>query len=458
MKILLIRPNPSKKSIGLHNLMVCEPLELEYVAAFLKQNGHEVYLKDMILEKKSLSYFVSKIMPDMVGFTSYITHVNVVKNYAKEVKKYNKKVITFVGGVHSEVVPQDFKDENIDYILGKNGIENLGLLCEAILKNKNPVFKNDCVNMSFSPPFPDRSITDEYRAKYDYAFHVPCALLKTSYGCPYNCKFCFCVEITGHKYFERKLDGVIAELKMIKEGSVFIVDDNFLVNEERVNRFCDLLKENNINKKYIIFGRADFIIKNEILIKKFKNFGLEAVFVGIESFKQEELNNFDKKTSIETNEKAIDILNRNGVDCYAGIIVGPDWSRKDFKNFSKWMIKMDIMFANIQPLVPLPGTPMFEVYKDRLLFGREECEKWDLTHVVIKPVKMTVARYYFEIIKAYLNSTASFRTYFYIRKKYGKKLANKAFWGALKILCYYFLLMFKSFLNEKNSVNSADHI
>lgn len=458
MKILLIRPKPSNKSIGLHNLMVCEPLELEYVAAFLKQHGHEVYLRDMILENQNLEFFLSQIIPDMVGFTSYITHVNVVKKYAQEVKTYNKKIVTFVGGVHSEVVPEAYIDENIDYILGKNGLQNLGLLCEAVLANKKPVFQNNFIDANFKLPFPDRNITQNYRAKYDYAFHAPCALLKTSYGCPYNCKFCFCVEITEHHYFERLLAEVILELKMIKEKSVFIVDDNFLVNKERVNNFCDLLKENNIDKKYIIFGRADFIAENEMLIKKFKACGLEAVFVGIESFKQAELNNFNKKVSIEINEKAINILNSNGVDCYAGIIVGPDWSSDDFKDFSKWMKKMNIMFANIQPLVPLPGTTIFKEYENQLLIKIEECEKWDLTHIVIRPTKMTVARYYFKIIRAYCNSTLSLRTFMYIRKKYGKKLANKVIIGALYISLQYFLLMFKAFLNEKNSAYTTDHL
>ncbi|MEJ2194183.1 MAG: hypothetical protein P8X73_04915 [Ignavibacteriaceae bacterium] len=40
MKILLIRPPVPKFTIGLKNIMICEPLELEYVAAGI--TGHEV--------------------------------------------------------------------------------------------------------------------------------------------------------------------------------------------------------------------------------------------------------------------------------------------------------------------------------------------------------------------------------------------------------------------------------
>ena len=56
MKILLIRPDTPKESINLQSFMICEPLELEYVAASLIQNGHEVDLVDMLLENEYLSH------------------------------------------------------------------------------------------------------------------------------------------------------------------------------------------------------------------------------------------------------------------------------------------------------------------------------------------------------------------------------------------------------------------
>ena len=53
----------------------------------------------------------------MVCFTAYITTVGMVKKYARIVKKYNHNILTAVGGVHAEVVPDDFVDNSIDYIL-----------------------------------------------------------------------------------------------------------------------------------------------------------------------------------------------------------------------------------------------------------------------------------------------------------------------------------------------------
>ena len=124
--------------------MICEPLELEYVASAIINEGHNVDLVDMLLERKSIKYFLKQKKYDMVCFTAYITTVGMVKKYAEIVKKYNPNIKTAVGGVHAEVVPTDFLNENIDYILWANGVVTLlevikqyptnGVSCRKILK------------------------------------------------------------------------------------------------------------------------------------------------------------------------------------------------------------------------------------------------------------------------------------------------------------------------------------
>ena len=443
MKIMLVRPKPHKNSLGLADLMTCEPIELEYVASLCKSLGHKVIIEDMILEKKSLDQLVKEYKPKVVMFTSYITHVNVIKHYSDLVKSFNKNIITAVGGVHSEVLPEDFKYKNIDYVLGINGMQNVEILLNAIEKGKKPKFKHDKIDKNYKLPMPDRNSTSRYRKYYDYAYHVPCALLKTSFGCPYNCKFCFCVQITGHEYYERELSPVIEEIKQIEEPNIFIVDDNFLVNRNRIITFCKLLDENNIHKKFIIFGRADFIVNNPDMIKLLSEHGLDAIFVGIESFKQSDLNDFNKKTDVETSEKASEVLYKYNVDLYAGAIVGPDWDKQDFKNFAKWIRKMHIRYVNLQPLVPLPATPFYDDYKNQLLLKREEYEKWDLTHLAIMPTKLTPSQYYFEIIRGYFRTTASFSSLRYIRKKCGIKVEIKCFRGAMKMLWHYIKMIWE---------------
>ena len=119
MNVLLIRPRPHKDTIGLQNVMICEPLELEYLSSNIEPFGHKSTIIDMILEKKKISYFLEKYKPDVVGITGYIAHVNIIKDYARQIKEYDKDIKVIVGGVHAEVNPEDFENKNIDYIINR---------------------------------------------------------------------------------------------------------------------------------------------------------------------------------------------------------------------------------------------------------------------------------------------------------------------------------------------------
>ena len=208
MKVLLIRPRPHKETIGLQNVMICEPLELEYISSNIEPLGHKVNIVDMILERKKISYFLKKYKPDVVGLTGYIAHVNIIKEYARQIKEYDKKIKVIVGGVHAEVNPEDFESKNIDYIIRANGIKTFINILNK-LENKQKTNNIECVynrkskkivkDTTFNYLFPDRSKVDKYRKKYYYMFHRNCSLMKTSFGCPYQCKFCFCRKITDEK-------------------------------------------------------------------------------------------------------------------------------------------------------------------------------------------------------------------------------------------------------------------
>lgn len=445
MKILLVRPKPHKETIGLQRVMICEPLELEYLGTYIKQMGHSVVIIDMILEKKPLSYYINKHKPNIVGITSYIAHVNIVKNYAGIIKKINNTCKIIVGGVYAEVVPEDYESPFIDFIVKANGIKTFGELVYA-LNNKLPtsniegVWSNHlpCLKeTTFSYPYPDRSLVENYRSKYYYMFHNPCALLKTSYGCPYECSFCFCREITNGKYFFRQLKDILEELKSINQEEVYIVDDDFLVDRGRLLEFCSLLEAQKINKKYLIYGRADFIAGNSDVIKRFSEVGLRAVIVGLESGSEKELIAYNKKSSVEINEKAIEILKRCKVECYGTFIVGIDWEREDFNRLLRWIQKLDIKFINLQPFTPLPGTKPFDEYVDSLIIPRGEYEKWDLAHLVVKPVKMSIRGYYYNMLKIYYLITMHPKNILKMIRQYGIWENLKLSYGASNITLQY---------------------
>ena len=442
LSVLLVRPRPHRESLGLTDMITLEPLELEYVAAMVKEEGHRAVLVDLIMDRRPLEWFVRWIRPDVVMFTAYITHVNVIKGYADAVKRIAPQAVTAVGGVHCEVLPDDFRHPSLDVVFGPDGVEQARSLVRHVAEHGDATtFRTPTASTGRPLPLPDRRSTARHRARYHYAHHLPCALLKTSYGCPYACRFCFCVEITGHRYWQRPLDEVAAELAEIDEPNVFIVDDDFLVGRERIRQFCQMLDDHGIHKRFIVFGRADFIVRNEDMIELLAAHGVDSVFVGVESFKQSDLNQFDKRMNVAMSEEAAHVLHRHGIDLCAGAIVGPDWDKADFDAFVAWIRRMEIRFINLQPLVPLPATPIYDDYADQLLLRRFEYEKWDLTHLAIRPTRLTPSRYYYEIIRGYLRTTGSLASALYVWRRCGARIAVKCTSGAVRALWHYVMMM-----------------
>lgn len=473
--------------------MICEPLELEYLVGNIDKAKASVKIIDMILEKKPIEFFINKYRPDIVGMTAYITHVGAIKEMARKIKRLSNKTITVVGGVHAEVVPEDFTSKYIDYIICSNPVETFNKIIDRvrdgedtkevdetyiksnehqprlasccrgtkdigetyIKSNEHQLHMESCCRgtkeiegtyvkgkkhirtSSYNILPPDRSSVKRYRKKYYYMFHNPCALIKTSLGCPYTCSFCFCKEITGGKYFARKLDEVMEELESIKEREVYIVDDDFLFNEDRLNLFCDELEKRNIHKRFLVYGRADFIASHEKVIGRLSRHGLSAVIVGVESVREKDLKDFNKRSSLENNEKAIRILQKYGIELYATMILQPDFTKEDFRQIEDYIIGLNVSFVNLQPLTPLPGTEIYDDYKDKILVSRKDYAMWDLAHIVLEPKYMSIRQYYYQIIKTYARIVLRPDNIIKMLKKYGIKEVAKMWWGSQFVSLQY---------------------
>ncbi len=418
MKILLIRPRPHKETIGLQSVMICQPLELMQLSAVLKKAGHTVDILDMILEKKKLEHYIADYKPDLVGITAYISHIGVVKDYAKRIKHISQDITVCVGGVHATVCPEDFIDKHIDHIFrdAKDFYDLLGIT-------------------DYTGIHPDRGCIAKYQDNYYYLFANHCALIKTSLGCPYNCNFCFCKEISP--YIPRDIDDVISELQEIPQREVYIVDDDFLFNRERLIYFADKLKTLGINKSFLVYGRADFIANNEDIIATLRDVGLSAVIVGLEAARQEDLDKYNKKSDLNDNEKAVQILQKYNIECYATIILGIDWGKADFDNLYRYIRRLKLVFVNLQPFTPMKGTKYFDECKDNLIIPYDEHEKWDMAHLVVKPEKLSISQYYYQIIKLYYKITLPPQNVIYMIKRYGLSTTLKLSLGAATITHQY---------------------
>ena len=409
MKILLIRPKPSPETIGLQHLMVVEPLELEMMGALKRANDTAVIV-DMIIEKRSFESFIVEYKPDILCVTGYITNVSTIIHYCESAKRISEKIITIVGGVHCEVCPEDFFNNVVDFRVVRNAarvftgllnhIEFNKELPEGILRKDDLPENIKLPAFDFRVPFPDRELVARYRDKYFYIFHDKVALIKTSFGCPYTCSFCFCRVITNGQFYQRPVFEIMQELEQINEKEIYIVDDDFLVDKKRLQEFINELKIRKIEKHFLVYGRADFIAKNPEIIHEFAVNGLKTVIVGFESFSDDELDLYNKHTNVDMYKDTMKVLYNENIDCFATIIIPPHWDKSNFRKMVSAIKSLGIHFVNLQPLTPLPKTEI-SFPESQIIIKRTDYDMWDLAHISVQPTKLTVPEFYREILKAY---------------------------------------------------------
>ncbi len=409
--------------MGLKHVMICEPLELEYVAAGIPAE-HEVQIFDGIVEK-GLERRLRSFQPDVIGTSCYITGVNEVKKLCRTAKRLLPAVRTIVGGVHASQCPEDFDDASVDVIVLGDGTSLIAEILQAFETGAPldelpglafPTGTGDVrrtEKKAYMPkadtlPFPRRDLVKHLMHRYFYLTHQPVATMKTTWGCWYKCNFCFTWRITeGHPY-SRSPESIADELEQIECEDVYIVDDIFLINRSRLTKLAEILRERNIRKKYLVYGRADFIAENEDMIAEWAALGLSAVLIGLEAATDPELDSMNKECTADYNRQAIEVLRRHGVDTYGSLIPQPDYTEAEWDRLFRFIDETGLYYLNISPLTPLPGTVIWHLYKDQITVPRSAHGLWDLSHVVL-PTKMPLKKYYRALWKVYAKSVLDFR-------------------------------------------------
>ena len=223
----------------------------------------------------------------------------------------------------------------------------------------------------------------------------------------------------------------------VPEKEIYIVDDDFLFGEERLRRFIALLKERKLQKRFLVYGRADFIASHPELMKELSEVGLGAVIVGIESVRGKDLYDYRKGTTKEINERCIKVLRKLGIELYATLIIPMDFSRRDFRELSSWLVEQGVTFVNLQPLTPLPGTEIFSQYKDKLLIKRDDHHLWDMAHVALQPEMMSIRAFYWNLLASYWRVIMRPANMIRLVKTYGIKENLKMLWGSQRVSLQY---------------------
>lgn len=372
-KVLFINPQTPYNDLGL----VHPPLGIGYMSAVLKKNGHEVECIDMPINRiyiPEMKKMVDELKPDIIGITS-VTHIFAdACEAAIACKEVYPNIPVVFGGVHVTFTPKETLSRHpyIDYVLlyeceftflklveklsrGEDisNISGLAYRVEGGIRVNPPETSWDR-NLV---PIPDRSIFNMQR----YLRNDIETTIVTSWSCPARCVFCSTVRM-GRTLRYRNVNNVIEEMKLLERmgfKSLFISDDTFTSNRERVYEICDAIIKEGIDLQWTCNMRASET--NLEMLKKMKEANCYRVFTGFESLNREALKKMKKGATPNTFWRHADNLDKVGIELHASFIIGAPGEDEETVLENLEIIKqINPRIVTFNNIVVYPGTPIAE--------------------------------------------------------------------------------------------------
>lgn len=459
MKILLVNPPllvDESRYLPRRPSYPFEHLGLGYLAAFLREKGHQVVIKDAYLSGETAEEFypqLEKTDPDLIGFSA--TH-GFITSALSLINRFRASGFTghinlggYLPTFRAGRLLQDFPQ--IDSIVRGEGEVALAALAETLEKRQDPASvpnlawrkgKEIVLNPSGplitpldSLPFPARDTLPLLLETQDYASVL------TSRGCYGKCNFCsirsFYAESPGAKWRGRSAENLGEEIAVLVQNygltKLAFPDDNFIgpgrKGRERAFSIAKNLLQSGIKISFSVLCRSGDV--EAPLFALLKAAGLKTVFVGFESGVNRALNAFGKLSDPEVNLKAASVIKQLGLKCYPGFIMfDPETTLEEIRqnlDFVKKLegdgelIEIDDLFNSLQPFT---GTAVYRELEaqNRLFYRESELLSYDvLPGYRIRDEKVELLR---EKARGFRHKTASL-TYLNFDRLY-RELPQKA--------------------------------
>lgn len=394
MKILLVWPNSRNEVLGWGDLgAIAEPLSLEYLAAGAKLDDHEVRVLDLRLHPDELEITLAEFAPDVLGVTAFSMHVLTALAICRRVKELLPNCLTVAGGHHATLLPEDFFEPEIDFVVSGEGVRPFRAMLRAIEAGESVAeipgvwsrvdgnFRSGGVQPPFDIndlPIPDRSMTARDRSSYFIDWMKPVALVRTTVGCPFRCTFCSLWKIMDGKYHLRHIESVVEEISTIREEFVFLVDDEAFINGPRMMKLAAALKEAGLRKRYFSYCRIDSVLRERETLRAWKEIGLERLFIGIDAISSKDLKEYNKRLKIAQIEAALDVTRELGIEVFAQFVVNTDYAPRDFKRLVRFIEHHNIHYPSFTILTPIPGTQLLATFDNVIERQPNGRPNWDL--------------------------------------------------------------------------------
>lgn len=369
------------------------PLGALYLASTLRQNGYTVEVRDYQLneyerplEIDSFVHFATADSP-VLGISCFSQMLPLALAAARRLRARRPEQAIILGGPGpsgaAAGIVRHFHE--IDAVCCGEGEATVVELVQRLL-DKQPL--NDVAGIAWrngdvcgvNPPRPRIADLDQlplpaYDAidlgRYDFAY------VMTARGCPYHCAFCEVSSLWQHQTTWRGLDGVIDELRLLRERygrqTILISDDTFVLRPKRVKEFCRRLVKEKLDLRWWCYGRVNHM--DDELMAAMADAGCRLVFYGMESGSNSILRRIGKGFTVEAAESVVArSLEYFSVD--VSFIWGyPFETLDDFVATleSIWrVLRMDPRIAvYLSLLSPLPLSPLQQEFASQLCFSDE---------------------------------------------------------------------------------------
>ena len=189
--------------------------------------------------------------------------------------------------------------------------------------------------------------------------------IQYSRGCPFNCEFCDVIVMNGRVPRLKSDQQVLAELDAIYSrgwrGSVFIVDDNFIGNKEKVKGLLRSIIEwqKGRLRRLNFFTEASVNLAEDAeLMDLMVQAGFNKVFLGLETPVEEGLKECGKVQNLKRSlSESVTMIHNHGMAVMGGFIIGFDSDPPDvFQRQVNFIQKNGIVTAMVGLLTAIPGT------------------------------------------------------------------------------------------------------
>ncbi len=395
--VTLVNP-PSPKGAAVH--LPLAVLGLGYLAAVLEKNHYEVDVVDYPSLRFSYDEFkteIAKRQPTIVGVTSTTLTYKSALRVIKIAKETLPNCITILGGIHATFWDDHALEEcpELDIVVRREGEITLLELVQRLEAGKSyddvlgtttrkdgKIVRNPdrpYIENLDDIPFPALHYWPmEKIRKFEDVFYM-----MTSRGCAYWCEFCSTVRMHGRKYRARSPKNVVDEMEYLQNTygakQVTFADDVFTLDKERVEEICKEIKKRNLKVNWSCGTRVDMLSKD--LLLTMKDAGCNAVWFGVESGTQAVLNEMRKGITTDQTIRVFNWVREAGLMPVPNVVLGfPGETKETIWKTVKFVERISPDYISCYDVAtPFPGTPMYELVKEKGWLKTDDFDKFDIT-------------------------------------------------------------------------------